>query len=389
MQDTFRWGLRHSMQVAAGYTVLRYFQLAPTFSYNEYLYSEYKAYAVDTAGQLVTERVRRLRAARDFAAGVSLTTRIYGIRSFRGKKAFALRHTIIPTLSYAWRPDFSEVRWGFYQELPVGGKVQRLNPLSGGFYGSPPAGRQSALQLSLNNLLEARYKDSHDTTGKKYRYLTLLDNFGASLSYNFAADSFALSPVALYARTNLLGSLLNLNYSATLDPYRYDSGGVRRPLYRWESDRRIGTITQMNWALVTSLQPKKVSTPPGEKEETLVFFNLPWRLDISYNLVGTRQFFPDSAKYKWIQTLGFSGEVNLTRYWRIQVSSGYDFIQKRLSFTSVNIYRDLHCWELSFNWIPFGPRQSYFLTISARSPKLQDVRITKRRDWQDRFVRGL
>lgn len=389
MWDTFRWGLRHTVQVAAGYTVLRYVQLAPTLSYNEYLYSEYKAYILDTAGQVIGTRVRRLRAARDFSAGLSLTTRIYGIRSFRGKKAFALRHTIIPTLGYAWRPDFSEARWGFYQELPVGGKVQRFNPLAGGFYGSPPAGRQSALQFSLNNLLEARYKDPRDTTGKKYRYLTLLDNFGASLSYNFAADSFALSPVALYARTNLLGSLLNLNYTATLDPYRYDSGGVRRPFYRWESDRKIGTITQMNWALVTSLQPRKISTPPGEKEETLVFFNLPWRLDISYNLVGIRQFFPDSAKYKWIQTLGFSGEVNLTRYWRIQVNSGYDFIQKRLSFTSVNIYRDLHCWELSFNWIPFGPRQSYFLTISARSPKLQDVRITKRRDWQDRFVRGL
>lgn len=389
MYDTFRWGARHNIQVAAGYTLFRYFQLTPTFSYNEYLYSERQAYQVDSAGRLVTRRVRTLTPARDFSGSVSLTTRLYGIRTFRGKRSLAIRHTVIPTIAWQWRPDFSHPRWGLYQALFVQGREQRVNPLAWGFYGSPPAGRQSALAFSLNNLLEARYRDLGDTTGRKYKYLTLLDNFGASTSYNFAADSFRLAPIALTARTNLLGSLLNLNYTATVDPYRIDSGGIRRPQYRWEYDRRIGTITQMNWALTTSLQPKRPPVPPGEKEEALVFFSLPWRLDVSYNLVGIRQFLPDSAKYRWIQTLGFGGEVNLTRFWRIQVSSGYDLEQKQLSFTSVSIYRDLHCWELSFNWIPFGPRQSYFLTISARSPKLQDVRITKRRDWQDRFVRGL
>ncbi|MCS6895981.1 MAG: putative LPS assembly protein LptD [Bacteroidia bacterium] len=389
MWDTFRWGARHSVQVAGGYTLLRYFQFSPTLTYNEYFYSEQIQYSPDTAGGIRQQRLRQLRAARDFAFAASLSTRIYGIRTFRGKRGVAFRHTIIPTVGFAWRPDFSDDRWGLYQRLYQNGRERRLNPLAWGFYGSPPAGRQEALQFSLSNLWEMRYKDPSDSTGRKYKYLSLLDNVGASASYNFAADSFRLSPIALTARTNLLGTRLNLNYTATLDPYRYDSGGVRRSEYRWSSDRRIGTITQMNWAVVTSFSPATPSVPPGENEETLVFFNLPWRVDLSYNLVGVRQFFPDSAKYRWIQTVGLSGEINITRFWRVQVSTGYDFNQKRLSFTSVNVYRDLHCWELSFNWIPFGVRQSYFLTISARSPKLQDVRITKRRDWQDRFVRGL
>ncbi|MEN3040697.1 MAG: putative LPS assembly protein LptD [Bacteroidia bacterium] len=389
MWDTFRWGARHSIQVAGGYTLLRYIQLTPTLIYNEYLYSEQVLYLPDSGSAVFQQRLRQPRAARDFSISASLATRIYGIRQFRGRRGIAFRHTLIPTVGFVWRPDFSAPRWGVYQRLYQNGQERRLNPIAWGFYGSPPAGRQEALQFSLNNLWEMRYKDPKDSTGRKYKYLPLLDNVGASTSYNFAADSFRLSPITLTARTNLLGTRLNLNYTAILDPYRYDSAGVRRPTYRWNSDKRLGTITQMNWALVTSLAPAQTSAPPGESEESLVFFNLPWRVDISYNLVGTRQFFPDSAKYKWVQTLGFSGEVNITRFWRVQVSTGYDFIQKRLSFTSINIYRDLHCWELSFNWIPFGVRQSYFLTISARSPKLQDVRITKRRDWQDRFVRGL
>ncbi|MCX8112257.1 MAG: putative LPS assembly protein LptD [Bacteroidia bacterium] len=389
MWDTLRWGARHNIQVAGGYTLFRYFQLTPTFSYNEYLYSERMKYAIDTAGQLLPERQRQLIAARDFSFSLSLTTRLYGVRTFRGKRGVAFRHTIIPSAAFSWRPDFSTPQWGLYQRLERQGREQRFNPIGWGFYGSPPSGRQQALQLSLNNLWEMRYKDPRDSSGRKYKYITLLDNVGASTSYNFAADSFHLAPILLSARTNLLGTRLNLNYNATLDPYQYDSTGRRRPQYRWHQDRRLGTITQMTWAFVTSIAPNRISTLPGENEESLIFFTLPWRIDLSYNLVGTRQFFPDSAKYRWVQTLGLSGEVNITPFWRVQLSTGFDFIQRRLSFTSVNIYRDLHCWELSFNWIPFGVRQSYFLTISARSPKLQDLRITKRRDWQDRFVRGL
>ncbi|MEN2992982.1 MAG: putative LPS assembly protein LptD [Bacteroidia bacterium] len=390
LQDTFRWGARHSIQIAAGYTLFRYFQLAPALTYNEYLYSEWRRYTLDPArDSVVAQRVVRPRTARDFSGSVTLSTRLYGILRIGSPRQIAVRHTLIPSVGFQWRPDFGAAWWGYYQYLSMQGQPQRFDPFVGSFYGSPPSGAQAALSLSLNNLLEARYKDPQDPKGRKYKYLTLLDNFGASASYNLAADSFALSPIALFARTNLLGNLLNLNYTATLDPYFYDTLGRRRPIYHWRRHRGIGTIAQMNWAIAMALRPSTTLSSTDIKEETFVFFNLPWRLDISYNLVGVRQYHPDSVRYKWIQTLGFSGEFNLTRFWRIQVSSGFDFTQKRLAFTAINIYRDLHCWEMSLNWIPFGPRQSYFFTLSARAPKLQDLRLTKRRDWQDRFVRGL
>ncbi len=388
MYDTARWGLRHNIQVAAGYTVLRYFQLAPAFNFNEYLYSEYLQY--DSAGtSIVSRRVRGLRAGRDFSFTIALTTRLYGVKVFRGRKGLALRHTVIPTLAYQYKPDFSRPWWGLYQ--PLGDRT--YNPLARGFYGSPSPGLQQAIQFSLNNLVEAKYKTTPPPgtpppPKPTYRYLTLLDNLSLSGSYNFAADSFRLSPLVLNARTNLGGSLLNLNANATLDPYEYTATGQRRPRYQWDVNRRLGTLTQITLGAATSFQAK---TPTLNEYPTseYVYFQVPWNLQVGYNLVGTRQFVPGQKPYRWVQTLNFSGEVRLTYAWRIQISSGYDFIQKGLSFTSFNVYRDLHCWELSFNWIPFGPRQSYFMTLSARSSKLQDLRITKRRDWQDRFVRGL
>ena len=389
MYDTARWGLRHNIQVSAGYSVFRYLQLTPTLTYNEYLYNEQLLYVQESTG-VRSERLRQLRAARDFAFQVAFTTRIYGTKIFRGRKGLALRHTIIPTLAYQYKPDFSKPTWGLYQIIDG----RPYNPLARGLYGSPSPGEQQALQFSVNNLWEARYKapqppGTPPPTKPTYRYLTLLDNVGLSGSYNFAADSFRLSPINLTARTNLAGSLLNLSSVATLDPYEYTETGQRRPRYQWAINRQPGTITQITLGAATNLQPKNTPTYTEYPASEYVYFNVPWNLQLGYNLVGTRQFVPGEKPYRWVQTLNFSGEVRLTYAWRVQVTSGYDFIQKRLSFTSINIYRDLHCWEFSMSWIPFGPRQSYFLTLSARSPKLQDLRITKRRDWQDRFVRGL
>lgn len=389
MYDTARWGLRHNIQISAGYTLFRYLQLTPTFTYNEYLYSEQLRYEKDSTG-IRTKRLREPRTARDFAFQVAFTTRLYGVKAFRGRKGLAIRHTLIPTLAYQYKPDFSKPTWGLYQIIDQ----KPYNPLANGFYGSPSPGLQQAIQFSLNNLLEAKYKatpppGTSPPPKPTYRYLTLLDNVSLSGSYNFAADSFRLSPLTLTARTNLAGSLLNLSSTALLDPYEYTETGQRRPRYQWDVNRRLGTLTQITLGAATNLQPKNTPTSPDYPTSEYVYFHIPWNLQINYNLVGNRQFRPGEKPYQWVQTLNFSAEVRLTYAWRIQLTSGYDFIQKRLSFTSVNLYRDLHCWEFSFNWIPFGPRQSYFLTLSARSPKLQDLRITKRRDWQDRFVRGL
>ncbi len=389
MYDTARWGLRHNIQISAGYTFFRYLQFTPTFIYNEYLYGDQRRYVKDSL-EIRSERLRRPRAARDFAFQVALTTRIYGIKVFRGRRGLTFRHTLIPSIAYQYKPDFSRPFWGFYQVL----EGKPYNPLANGFYGSPSPGLQQAIQFSFNNLFEAKYKvlpppGAPLSPKPAYRYLTLLDNVGFSGSYNFAADSFKLSPISLTARTNLAGSLLNLSANAILDPYEYTETGQRRKRYQWEVDRRIGTFTQITIGAATNLQPRQARTSPEYPTSEYVYFNVPWNLQIGYNLAGNRQFLPGEKPYRWVQTLNFSAEMRLTYAWRLQITSGYDFIQKRLSFTSVNIFRDLHCWEFSFNWIPFGPRQSYFLTLSARSPKLQDLRITKRRDWQDRFVRGL
>ena len=101
---------------------------------------------------------------------------------------------------------------------------------------------------------------------------------------------------------------------------------------------------------------------------------MPWTLNVNYNV----RYAKPQFNHTIIQTLNFSGDVSLTNKWKIGMRSGYDFEQKDLSYTSVDIYRDLHCWEMTFNWVPFGPRQSYLFTIRVKSALLQDLKLTRR-----------
>jgi hypothetical protein len=114
-------------------------------------------------------------------------------------------------------------------------------------------------------------------------------------------------------------------------------------------------------------------------------FDQPWSLNIQYqlNYMNNYSLITKAMEGKVIQTLSFNGDINISPKWKIGFRSGYDFEQKDFSYTSVDIYRDLHCWEMVFNWIPMGFRKSYNLTIRIKSPTLQDLKLTKKKDFRD------
>ena len=90
-------------------------------------------------------------------------------------------------------------------------------------------------------------------------------------------------------------------------------------------------------------------------------------------------------KMKMIQALNFTGTINVTKYWKFGVTSGYDFTNKNLSYTTMNLYRDLKCWEARIDWVPFGFRKSYSLTVNLKTSMLNTVKIPRQRQWFDNF----
>ena len=77
-----------------------------------------------------------------------------------------------------------------------------------------------------------------------------------------------------------------------------------------------------------------------------------------------------------------SGDVSLTSKWKIQYSTTYDLRALKLSgVPSFTIYRDLHCWDLNFQWVPFGYYKSYNVTLKVKAAILQDLKLSKRSDY--------
>ena len=84
--------------------------------------------------------------------------------------------------------------------------------------------------------------------------------------------------------------------------------------------------------------------------------------------------------------LDLRGDISLTSNWKISASSGYDFNVKQITATTLNLHRDLHCFEFSFSWSPFGFRQSWGFMIRAKSGMLGDaIKYDKHSSFYDNY----
>ena len=411
--DRMKNGMRHSIPVSTSFSLLKYLQVSPSFQYDEYWYLQRLQYNwVESARAVNVDTLRKFSRAFQYSGSVSMQTRLYGIFFVRKAGIEAIRHIMNPSVSLNFRPDFSALKYGMMQEVQVdtNGKKVKLSPFAGAVFGGTPAqGKSGSLSFSLVNTIEMKVRNKKDSTGKEaFKKINLLDNLSASGSYNLAADSFQLSPISLSARTTFFGKL-NINLNAALDPYSYQPA-VRNaagqlvkaqrklPVYAWNAGRGAGQISSFNLAASTSLNPKarekkslkrKNLSMQEEREldfinsnpELYVDFSVPWNLNLSYNLSYSKTGFEKSSL---MQSMNFSGDVNLTSKWKIGVSSGYDFVNKTLVYPNINIYRDLHCWEMRFNWVPTGNRGSYSIDINVKASVLQDLKLSRRRSWYDR-----
>lgn len=402
-------GMKHNIPISSSIKVLKNFSWTNSINYNErwYLQSIEKhwIYKPDTAlAYLKTDTIQGFKTARDFSFSSSLSTRLYGMYNFKNMKLMAIRHVITPSLSFVFMPDFGAPEWGYYRYLTnyddsVPKTTRYYSVFESGYYGSPPTGKSGFVNMALSNNLEMKVRSKKDTiTGTKK--VVLIDNFTIASGYNIAADSLNWSKISMSGRTKLFKNL-DVTYASLWDPYIInDSTGININTFEWTKNKRLFRMVNTDWAfnLNWSLRPKQkkkeiVSDKASQEEidmikaneDKYIDFDQPWSLNIMYNFRYSRTFNKTTKiiDKKVIQTLSFNGDVSITDKWKIGFTSGYDFQQKEFSPTSINIYRDLHCWEMVFNWIPTGFRKSYNLTIRVKSPVLQDLKLTKKKDFRD------
>ncbi|MGE0568259.1 MAG: putative LPS assembly protein LptD, partial [Bacteroidia bacterium] len=317
---------------------------------------------------------------------------------FKGGKDKQVRHLLIPTLTYLYRPDFGEEQFGFWKKVQRDtlGNTAQYSVFEGSLFNGPVQGEQNTLSFNLSNNIEAKVKHQTDT-GIAYKKVVVLQNLSVNGNYNFAADSFNMGLLSVTAR-NKFFKFFDLVGNASFDPYGYDKQSNRKvSQYAANYNNEIARFVNGNVALNVSLgsnsfeaenstrlspnltndaeRGANIDDKPREKME--------WSTNIYYNLTFDKQ--TDPSQTKIVQTMNFSGSINPTKYWKIGITSGYDFINKQLSYTSFDIYRDLKCWEARINWVPFGFRKSYNLTINLKTSMLSDIKIPRQRQWYDNF----
>ncbi|MCX6230189.1 MAG: putative LPS assembly protein LptD [Bacteroidetes bacterium] len=416
--DNMQNGIRHSIPISSSIRVLKYFTLTNSININERWYSKTvkKEWSNDTlfsgkdttVGYLKVTENKGFARAVDFQFSSSLYTKIYGMVQMSKGPLRAVRHVISPSISFSWRPDFGTALWGYYNSYKdKNGNQIKYSKFDGALYGSPESGRYGSIGLGIDNSLEIKVRSKKDTiTGTKK--LVLIESFSINTSYNLAADSLNLAPISMNGRTTLFKNV-TLNYSSIWDPYVKQSNNNRINSYEWDVNRRIARLDYLDWriGMNLNLNPsffKKTNETPAvtqtQKPEYAtnsvtninqnlgeqVDFSIPWNLNLSYSYSYSSRY--DASSYvKYIndytQTLNLSGDINLTKKWKFGFSGGYDFKANDITYASIDIYRDLHCWEMRFNWIPFGFWQSWSFTINVKATVLKDLKWDKKKDFRD------
>ena len=396
--ENMKNGIEHSIPVSASFNVFNYINLSPSVNYNEKWFFKKVEYEWNPMTNKVDTMANEYGFYRlyNYSMSVSASTTVYGMYDFtkkkRDRKIQAIRHVLTPSIGFSYTPDFGDFKYGYYKSLQRDslGTTQTYSPYAVNAYSVPSSGRNMSMNFSLSQNLEMKVLSKRDTSGVKK--IKLIDELRISGSYNFLADSMRLS------------GNFGINLSMTLDPYRLTPDGKRINKLFFP-----GRIVSTGWSFgytfksrddrsqtaindITSIPPEYMNPfydPYGTMDpvlrrqymaQTYYDFSLPWNFGFNYTVnysITTGNYPPKGYKKNVTQTVGFNGSLNLTPKMGITFQGGYDIKANRLTTSSVSITRDLHCWQMSFSWIPFGTYRSWSFNIGVKAASLSDLKYDK------------
>lgn len=423
----WRNGMRHSVPISATFSLFNYINITPQFNFTDRMYSHKVMRHWDEERQReVTDTIWGFQNVYNYDMSVSATTKLYGFYTpLFGKKIQAIRHVFTPTVSFSYAPDFGARRYGYYTSYvrtDENGEVSTVNysPYSGSLYGVPGQGKTGNISMDISNNIEMKVRTKNDSLRK----ISLIDELGASLSYNMAAERQPWSDLSMRVRIKTPWNYtFSMNAVFATYAYEFDENGNVREGDRTEwSYGRFGRFQGMSQNLSytfnnetfkklfgwgkpstedvqrteeeeeevgdTNIDPdrKKAEREGARKEpekaevdeDGYLKFKLPWSFTVSYGVTMSEN---TSARinvkkmrypYRLTHTLNFSGNIRISDGWNLTYSSGYDFNYHRLSMTTASISRDLHCFSMSAS-VVLSPYTSYNFTFSANASELADV----------------
>ena len=429
----WRNGMQHTIPVSATFTLFKYFNVVPSFNYTErwYMNKVMQSYDPTVQGNVRKDTISGFNRVYNYNLSLQVNTKLYGFYKpwkMFGDKVQNIRHVFTPSVSFSYAPDFGQTKYGYYDTYTYtdnNGEVRMVeySPYQGMAFGVPGKGMQKSFNFSVDNNVEMKIKSDKDTTGVKK--ISLIDQLSANISYNAAAQTRPWSDLSMNLRLKLTKSYtFNMNASFATYAYQYDKNGniivgdrtewsygrfgrfqgysgsfsytlnndtfkkLFGPKEEDDKDKKDDEDDEYDDEYMTEEEEaelKKKQSQPRKTEKAAVSsdgylaFKMPWSLSLSYSYSiredkNKEKFNRKTMRYPYALThsLNASGNLKLGSRWNINYSSGYDFTQKKMSMTTVNISRDLHCFTMSCGLV-FGPFTSYNFSIRALSGMLTDA----------------
>ena len=416
--DAMKHGMNHNFSIGLPtFTLAKYITASPSINYGQTWYFQSMRRNWDSGTNMVvldtTSSFGDFGLSHTYSGGISFSTRIYGLfdKFSPNSKIKAIRHVMTPSISFSYTPNqmISANGWRTVQ-VDASGNTEYYNIYNApANLGSPSRSKASGnINFSLGNTLEMKIRSKNDTTENAEKKIKLLESFNISASYNLLADSMNLSDINFSGRTNLFEKI-GINFGFRLVPYDIDNTGRRINKFYWKDNFGLGDFTSFNFSTdYTFSGGQGKGTGGGTKSvgsnssldnsnngnnhnhddvdyerynytPYYVDFNVPWSLSLGFSYSFNKSYSYNSTMKtlttvkRHSPTLDIRGDISLTKNWKVSATSGYDFNAKELTSSTFSLFRDLHCFEFSFSWSPFGTRKYWGFVIRAKSSMLSDA----------------
>ena len=408
-------GIQHNIPISTNFKIAKHFNFSLGGNYSEVWTNQtIRKFDYDLLSESIPaqDTINGFDRFSKYNYSASVGTTLYGVFNFNKQNRLqSIRHVLNTSVSYSNQPGFEK----YYDEYIIDafGNTRTYSRFDGGLYGTPGNRKSSSVGITLRNTVEAKVKDDEKNDDEDFKKIKILNNLNFTTNYNIVADSLNWSPVRMSTVVPLFDNKLSLNIGATFDPYALNEEKNRKinkfsinnngPLFRM-------TSANMNWGYNFSSKNNKnkernqQSNIPGmnikkgldedrnslikppeledKKEEKstksdLYITEIPWTLNLRHSLTYLNNFQQREISNNSIMA---SANVGLTPKWNINISSGYDFKNKGITYTNLGINRDLDSWEMNISWTPFGYRESWYFFIGVKSGLLRDLKYDKRRE---------
>ncbi len=414
-----RNSITHTLPISGNFTLAKYLNLNVGFNYRENWYFSYinKTYhdflaqkndetgRIDTFyNQAISETKYGFKSYRDFNFNTSFNTQLFGLFQFKNTKLKAIRHTFRPSLNFSFSPDFTKPIWRYNRTVQTDsiGTVGTYSIFQNN--GITPSTKQGNIGVSFANTLEIKVYSKKDSVNHTKK-ITLLDNLSFGMSYNLLTKR--LSPMNISASTHITDKL-NMSMNVSMDPYSIDSLGRQTDQFYWKERKRFFRLTSMNVSLSGSVHSKKGLNEQDAVNRSLLEtqginnqfyqknvyergyynFSIPWAVNYQYSLNLSRFKYNKKDTSVITQTLALGLDFNITKKWKINISSGFDVTNKSITRTDISVIRDLHCWQMEFKWTPVGFQKGFYMTIYVTSQQFSWLKLQKQKGFFDTGIFG-